>query len=122
VLSRGLLSGSKPTGPRDFRKYLPRFAGEAGKANEGLVEALRAFAAKLGRTPAEVCVAWALAKEPKLVPIIGARKPSQLDVLAAADRPLTADELGELERLVPRDAFKGSRYVEAQMAHLDSEK
>jgi aryl-alcohol dehydrogenase-like predicted oxidoreductase len=122
VLSRGLLSGSKPTGPSDFRKHLPRFAGEAGKQNEELVERLRAFAGKIGRTPAQVCVAWALAKEPKLVPIIGARKPSQLDVLDVVDNPLTPDELGELERLVPKNAFKGSRYAEAQMAHLDSEK
>ncbi|HEY3818498.1 MAG TPA: aldo/keto reductase [Polyangiaceae bacterium] len=122
VLSRGLLSGSKPRGPRDFRAHLPRFAGEAGVDNEALVEKLRAFAAKAGRTPAQVCVAWVLAREPKLVPIVGARTPSQLDVLDAAERPLSADEVAELEREIPKGAFKGSRYVEAQMAMLDSER
>lgn len=122
VLSRGLLSGSRPTGPKDFRAHLPRFSGQAAADNEGLVEKLRAFAAKVGRTPAQVCMAWVLAKEPKLVPIVGARKPSQLDVLDAVERPLTADELGELERLIPKGAFKGSRYAEVQMAHLDSER
>jgi aryl-alcohol dehydrogenase-like predicted oxidoreductase len=122
VLSRGLLSGSKPAGPRDFRAHLPRFSGPAGQENEGFVEKLRAFAGKIGLTPAQVCVAWALAKEPAFVPTIGARTPSQLDVLDVADRPLTADQMGELERLVPKNAFKGSRYVEAMMAHLDSER
>ena len=63
-----------------------------------------------------------LAKQPTFVPVIGARDAAQLDVLDVADKPLTADELGELERLVPKNAFRGSRYAEAQMAHLDSEK
>jgi aryl-alcohol dehydrogenase-like predicted oxidoreductase len=122
VLSRGLLSGSKPSGPRDVRAHLPRFSGEAGKDNEALVEKLRAFAASVGRTPAQVCMAWALAKEPKLVPISGARTPAQLDVLDVIERPLSAEEMAELERLVPKGAFKGSRYPEAQMASLDSER
>ncbi len=122
VLSRGLLSGSKPQRPKDFRSHLPRFAGQAGKDNEELVEKLRGFAAKAGRTPALVCMAWVLAKEPALVPIIGARTPTQLDVLDAVERPLAADEMRELETLIPRGAFKGSRYAEAQMAHLDSER
>ncbi len=122
VLSRGLLSGSKPDGASDYRKHLPRFSGDAGRENADLVEKLRAFSAKVGRTPAQVSVAWALAKEPRLVPIIGARKPSQLDVLDAADRPLDHEQLAELERLIPKNAFKGDRYPEIQMAHLDSEK
>lgn len=122
VLSRGLLSGSKPSGPRDVRAHLPRFSGEAGKDNEALVEKLRAFAASVGRRPAQVCMAWALAKEPKLVPISGARTPAQLDVLDVLERPLSAEEMAELERLVPKGAFKGSRYPEAQMASLDSER
>lgn len=122
VLSRGLLSGSKPSGPKDARAHLPRFSGEAGKENEVLVEKLRGFATKVGRTPAQVCMAWALAKEPTFVPISGARTPAQLDVLDAVDRPLSAEEMTELETLLPRGAFKGSRYPEAHMAQLDSER
>jgi hypothetical protein len=64
----------------------------------------------------------ALAKEPRFVPLSGARTPAQLDALDAVERPLTAEEMAELERLVPREAFKGSRYPEAQMAQLDSER
>ncbi len=120
VLSRGLLAGSKPAGGRDFRAHLPRFSGEAGKENAALVEKLHAFAQRIGRSPAQVCVAWVLAKEPRFTPLVGARKPAHLDVLDT--RPLSADEMSELERIVPKDALKGPRYPEAQMAHLDSEK
>lgn len=123
VLSRGLLSGSKPSGPTDFRSYLPRFTGDAAAKNQDVVERLAAFAKASGRTPAQVCVAWALAKQPRLVPLVGARKPAQLvDVLGALDRPLSAEELAELERIVPAGAVEGSRYQAAQMAHLDSER
>ena len=122
VLSRGLLSGSKPTGASDVRAHLPRFSGDAGKYNDTLVEALRAFARRAGRTPAQLCMAWVLAKQPGFVPLAGARTPEQLDVLDAVQRPLSAQELDELERLIPRGAFQGSRYPEAQMATLDSER
>ena len=114
VLARGLLSGSKPTAPTDVRARLPRFSGE----NDDLVGKLHAFATTIGRTPAEVCMAWALAKEPSFVPLSGARTPAQLKVLDVADRPLSADEMRELEAVIPEGAVKGSRYPAAQMAHL----
>lgn len=122
VLGWGLLSGSTPVSPKDVRAHLPRFSGEAGKENAVLVEKLRAFAAKTGCTPAQVCLAWVLAQEPAFVPIAGARTPAQLDLLDAVDRPLSAGEKSELEALLPKGAFRGSRYPEAQMASLDSER
>ncbi len=122
MLARGLLSGSKPSDPKDVRAQLPRFSGEAGKDNQALVEKLRVFAAKLGRTPAQLCMAWALAKEPSFVPLSGARTPAQLDVLDAVNFALSSEEVAELERLIPKGAVKGSRYPEAQMAQLDSER
>lgn len=123
VLGRGLLSGKKPTGPKDFRTYLPRFTGDEGAKNQAAVDRLAAFAAESGRTPAQVCVAWALAKQPRFVPVVGARRPAQLlDVLGALDRPLSAAEVEALEKIVPSDAIAGSRYQDAQMAHLDSER
>lgn len=123
VLSRGLLSGSKPSGPGDFRAYLPRFSADHRAQNEGVAERLRAFAAARGQSPAQVCVAWALAKEPGFVPLMGARTVAQLDEqLDVLDKPLAADELAALEALVPRDAVAGTRYAAAQMAHLDSER
>ncbi|MBC7052257.1 aldo/keto reductase, partial [Salmonella enterica subsp. enterica serovar Enteritidis] len=56
VLSRGLLSGSKPTGPSDYRSHLPRFAGDEGAKNAAVVEKLRALAEAGGRTPSQLCV------------------------------------------------------------------
>jgi aryl-alcohol dehydrogenase-like predicted oxidoreductase len=85
------------------------------------VEKLRAFATKVGLTPAQASMAWVLAKQPTFVPIAGARTPAQLDVLHAIHRPLSGEEMKELEALLPKGAFKGSRYPEAQMADLDSE-
>jgi aryl-alcohol dehydrogenase-like predicted oxidoreductase len=123
VLSRGLLSGSKPTGPSDWRSHLPRFSADNRAKNDSVVRAVREFAEARGQTPVQLAIAWALAKQPKLVPLIGARTREQLDgVLAALDKPLTAGEVAELERIVPSDAIVGTRYDEAQMARLDSER
>ena len=66
---------------------------------------------------------WVLAKQPQLVPIVGARTREQLrDVLALLDKPLTRDETSALEAIVPLGAVGGDRYQTQQMAHLDSEK
>jgi aryl-alcohol dehydrogenase-like predicted oxidoreductase len=123
VLSRGLLSGSKPTGPGDFRAHQPRFAGEAGAKNQAVVEKLAAFARASGRTPTQVCVAWTLARQPDLVPLLGSRTRAQLaDVLGALDRPMSADEVAEVERIVPPGAIAGERYDARGMSALDSER
>ncbi len=123
VLSRGLLSGKRPSSPADYRSYLPRFTGEEGARNAAIVEKLRALADAGGRTPSQLCVAWVLAKQPTLVPLIGARTQDQLeDVLGALANPLSAKEVAEVEALVPQGAIEGPRYQPAMMAHLDSEK
>ena len=123
VLSRGLLTGSKPNGPTDFRAHLPRFAGDEGKKNAAIVERFQAFATKTGRTPAQLAVAWVIAKQPRLTPLIGARTTKQLaDILGALDKPLSPQEVADVEAIVPAGAIEGTRYAAAQMAHLDSEK
>ncbi len=123
VLSRGLLSGSKPTGAGDMRAHLPRFSADHRNRNGAIVEAVRKLAERRGQTPAQLCIAWALAKEPGFVPTIGVRTPAQLDgVLGALDKPLSAAEMAELEGLVPPDAIAGERYPAPMMAHLDSER
>jgi len=123
IFSRGLLTGSKPQGAGDFRVYLPRFAGDNAGQNEGLVENLRSFAAERGLTPGQLAVAWALAKQPTLVPVVGAKTRAQLqDALGALDKPLSPEDLTALEALVPARAFAGTRYGADQMKHLDSER
>jgi aryl-alcohol dehydrogenase-like predicted oxidoreductase len=123
VLSRGLLGGSKPSAASDYRKYLPRFSGEHAAQNEKVVEALGRFAAARGMSKGQLAIAWARAKRPGYVPVIGARTQAQLlDALGALEHPLSSVDLQELEKLIPADAVAGTRYDQHQMAMLDSEK
>jgi aryl-alcohol dehydrogenase-like predicted oxidoreductase len=123
VLSRGLLSGSKPTGPADFRAYLPRFSGENLARNQRLVEALAALAKARGATTSQLAIAWALARGDDIVPVIGARKVAQLEeALGALALELTPAELAAIETAVPTEAVAGTRYDPRQMAILDSER
>ncbi|XXX72857.1 aldo/keto reductase [Sorangium sp. So ce134] len=120
VLSRGLLAGSKPKGPGDFRAHLPRFTGEDREKNEGAVAALQRFAAERGMTPGQLAIAWVLARQPSFVPVIGAKTRAQLDdALGALERPLSGEDVGALEALA---SFSGDRYGAEQMRHLDSER
>jgi aryl-alcohol dehydrogenase-like predicted oxidoreductase len=123
VFSRGLLTGSKIGGRGDFRAFLPRFSGENLAKNEAAAERVRRFAADTGRTPAQLTLGWVLAKQPTLVPVVGARTRAQLDdALGALDKPLSASELSALEALLPPQAIAGTRYAADQMKHLDSER
>ncbi len=66
---------------------------------------------------------WALAKQPRLTPVVGARTRAQLvDILRTLDRPLSVSEVAEVEAIVPAGAIAGPRYQSGQMAHLDSER
>ena len=122
VLSRGLLSGSRPAGRGDFRAHLPRFAGGNLERNSSIVEALAAAAASKGATAAQLAFAWVLAKGESIVPILGARTRAQLaDSLEAIHLSLTTDEIARLEEAVPPTAVAGTRYDERQMRTLDSE-
>ena len=123
VLSRGLLSGSKPTGPGDFRGYLPRFRGENRERNDRLVAALAALAAEKGVTATQLAIAWVLARDERIVPVIGARTRTQLDeALGALDIALSADDLARIEQAVSASDVAGTRYDEHQMRILDSER
>jgi aryl-alcohol dehydrogenase-like predicted oxidoreductase len=123
VLSRGLLSSSQPASAGDFRAHLPRFSGENGVRNQRLVGRLTEFAAGKGITPTQLAIAWVLAKSDSLVPVIGARKRTQLaESLVALQVKLTPDEIAAIEAAVPPEAVAGSRYGQDQMRVLDSEK
>lgn len=127
VLSRGLLSGSKPTGPNDFRAHLPRFTGENAAKNQQLVDVLQQLATGLGATASQVAIAWVLARGKALgvdmVALVGSRTLKQLDEsLGALKLRLGAEDLQRIEAALPADAVAGMRYGADQMAHLDSEK
>jgi aryl-alcohol dehydrogenase-like predicted oxidoreductase len=123
VLSRGLLAGSKPSSSGDFRAHLPRFTGENRERNDRLVAGLAALAKEMGATASQVAIAWVLAKDPKVVPVIGARTRAQLaGALGALDVSLSAADIARLEAAFPASSVAGTRYDEHQMRMLDSER
>ena len=123
VLSRGLLSSSQPTGPGDMRNRFPRFNRENQADNQKLVARLREKASGKGITQVQLALAWVLAKRNSIIPVMGARKRTQLaESLAALDVKLTPDEISAIEAAIPPSAIAGTRYEEQQMRVLDSEK
>ena len=123
VLSRGLLSGSAPSGSGDFRSSLPRFRGENLARNQRLVDRLRKIASEKGMTPSQLAIAWVLAKGSSIVPVIGARKRRQLtEALGALQFELSEDDIARVEGAIPAAAVAGTRYDEHQMKMLDSER
>jgi aryl-alcohol dehydrogenase-like predicted oxidoreductase len=126
VLSRGLISGhwNKDQGKAkgDFRAGGPRFQGENVDKNLALVEALRKIADAKGVSVAQIAIAWVAAQGDDIVPLVGARTRARLsESLGALDVVLSAGDLAAIEQAVPKGAAAGTRYAEAQMAHLDSE-
>jgi len=120
VLSRGLLTGRAPTGPGDFRAWLPRFQADTRAQNDEVVAALRAFAEQRGMSPGQLAIAWVLARQPGFVALVGAKTRAQLDdALGALAHPLAATDVEALGRLA---TIAGDRYGAEQMRHLDSER
>ncbi len=122
VLSRGLLSGSTPTAKNDFRAFLPRFSSDNLAQNMRLVEQLNQIAVEKGVSPSQIAIAWVLAKSKNIVPVIGARKLTQLsESLAALQVDLSSEDLTQIEAVISPSAIAGTRYDQYQMKMLDSE-
>ncbi|MFE8604765.1 aldo/keto reductase [Archangium violaceum] len=120
VFSRGLLTGSKPKGQGDYRAYLPRFTGSNREKNEDVVGELQRFARERNMSPGQLAVSWVLARQPTLVPVVGAKTVAQLeDSLGALPRTLSKEDLAALDSIVN---ISGERYGAEQMKHLDSER
>jgi aryl-alcohol dehydrogenase-like predicted oxidoreductase len=123
VLSRGLLSASRPASSGDFRARFPRFSGENFDRNQQFVANLKEIATAKGITSTQLAIAWVLAKRPSIVPLMGARTRAQIaESLAALEIKLTREEVSAIEAAVPAAAVAGTRYDEHQMRVLDSEK
>lgn len=127
VLSRGLLSGTKPAEKGDIRAHMPRFSADNAAKNQPLVEALARIASEKGVSPVQLAIAWVRAKgaaqNVTILPTMGARTRKQLaEVLSSLDVSLDAAEIASLEAAVPASQVAGTRYAEALMASLDSEK
>ena len=99
----------------DFRNIVPRFAPEARKANQGLVDLLGSLAATKKATAAQIALAWDLAQKPWVVPIAGTTNVHRMkENIAAADIDLTADDLRQIEGALGEIKIQGDRYP----AHL----
>ena len=116
-LGKGFLTGTideKTTFvSSDFRNIVPRFTSEARKSNLALVDALRAIATRKHATPAQIALAWLLARKPWIVPIPGTTKLARLDEnIAAAAIELSAEDLRAIESAASRITIQGARYPE----------
>jgi aryl-alcohol dehydrogenase-like predicted oxidoreductase len=114
-LGKGFLTGTMDEnttfGSTDFRSTLPRFAPDALKANQSLVDLLEQIAVDKHATPAQIALAWLLAQKPWIVPIPGTTRPPRLDEnICAAAVELTADDLRNIDEAAARITVQGSRY------------
>ncbi|MFP3757429.1 MULTISPECIES: aldo/keto reductase [Cupriavidus] len=122
-LGRGFLTGAIRT-PDDFdaddyRKTNPRFIGENFARNLTLVDKVRELADARGCTPAQLALAWVLARGEHVVPIPGTRRIANLDDnLGALDVQLGAQDLADIEAVFPAGAAAGTRYAAAVMGML----
>lgn len=116
-LGKGFLAGAINAETKfassDFRNIVPRFAAEARKANQKLVEAIAGIAAQKGATPAQVALAWLLAQKPWIVPIPGTTRLERLqENLGGASVQLAPDDLRRIDELLSRFPVQGARYPE----------
>lgn len=120
-LGRGFLTGvirsTRELPDTDYRKTNPRFFDENFARNLRCADEVRDISVDVGATPAQVALAWLLAKGPDIVPIPGTKRVTRLEENAAADAvELTADQLARLDRLTPP---VGGHHADAQMAWID---
>jgi len=116
-LGRGFLTGKIDDSTKfqsgDIRTLLPRFAEDARKANQRLVDSIAVIAKRKHATSAQIALAWLLAQKPWIVPIPGTTKVPRLDEnVGAADIELTADDLREISDVLAKVQVQGARYNE----------
>jgi aryl-alcohol dehydrogenase-like predicted oxidoreductase len=106
----GKIDASTPIDSNDFRAASPRFTAEARAANQVLVDLLNKIAAEKQATPAQIALAWLLARAPFIVPIFGTRRRDRVEEnLGAANIVLTSADLGEIEGAIGKIEIKGER-------------
>jgi aryl-alcohol dehydrogenase-like predicted oxidoreductase len=104
----------------DGRRRYPRFAPENLKTNLAMLAPVEALAAEKGCTPAQVALAWVLAKGEDIIPIPGTKRRTNLEANASAlNVALTEADIARLEAANPRGAAIGTRYPEPLLAGLN---
>lgn len=125
-VGRGFLAGGVRDVARldagDFRVGMPRFQGEAFQRNLALLGRFEAIAREAGCTPAQLCLAWLLHKDPGLVPIPGTTHPDHVrEDMAASQVELSAETVRAVEATVNASTVTGARYAAAMQASVDTE-
>jgi aryl-alcohol dehydrogenase-like predicted oxidoreductase len=116
-LGKGFLTGkineNTAFDSTDFRTTLPRFTPEARKANQAMIDLLGKIAEQKNATPAQIALAWLLARKPWIVPIPGTTKLHRLDEnIGAVAVELTSDDLREIDSAASKITVQGDRYPE----------
>ncbi|MGA3144734.1 MAG: aldo/keto reductase [Verrucomicrobiota bacterium] len=116
-LGKGFLTGKMDAqttfDSSDFRSTLPRFTPEALKANQALIDLLGTIGKRKKATPAQIALAWLLARKPWIVPIPGTTKLHRLDEnIGAVAVELTPDDLRDIESAATKITVHGARYPE----------
>ena len=120
-LGKGFLTGkirsTDELADDDFRKTNPRFVGENFQRNQRIADEVDAIAAEIGATPAQVALAWLLAKGDDIVPIPGTKRVSRVEENVAADEiELSSEEIDRLDKLPPA---AGEHHTEQQMRLIE---
>ncbi|HZZ82914.1 MAG TPA: aldo/keto reductase [Anaeromyxobacteraceae bacterium] len=123
-LGRGFLTGRfqrfEDLPADDYRRNTPRFQGENFQKNLDLVARIRELAEARSLKPAQLALAWVLARGPDLVPIPGTTTRRHLEEnVAAAAVTLTEGELRRIDEVAPRGAAAGTRYPEQMMSRVN---
>ena len=125
-VGRGFLAGGVPDVAAlpdgDIRRTMPRFREPNLAANVRLFEAFASLAAEFGHTPAQVCLAWLLTRDPGLVTIPGTASIAHLEEnWSARDIALDPAAMARLDALVNQSTVSGHRYSPAMNAAIDTE-
>ncbi|WP_257131580.1 aldo/keto reductase [Bacillus sp. AFS017336] len=116
VLSRGLLSGAwtkdRIFSSNDKRMKAPRFTNENLEKNLKLVEALREIALEKHIPVSQLAIGWVLSKQENVIPLVGARKRTQLrEMLGVTNLDLSPEDLVRIENAVPQESVAGEYYA-----------
>jgi aryl-alcohol dehydrogenase-like predicted oxidoreductase len=125
-VGRGFLTAEPPVAehfePGDIRRSMPRFGAAAYATNLKLLAGLQAVATDAEATPAQVALAWLLARGDDIVPIPGTTKAAHLrENLAAATVTLTPPQRARLDALFTPAAVLGNRYGAQGQVEVDTE-
>ncbi|GLS17918.1 aldehyde oxidase [Labrys miyagiensis] len=122
-LGKGFLTGTIDASTKfsdtDMRRGVPRFATEARDANQRLIDLLRKVGERHKASPAQVALAWLLARKPWIVPLFGTRRLERFEEnIGALSVHLTADDMRELDESRATMPVQGNRYPEEHMRRV----